>query len=501
MTATGRIITGDSLEILQGDEIADESLDSCVSDTPYNLTSIVKRFGKEGAAPHRGEGGEADPFSRTARGFMGQEWDGSGIAFRPELWQGVYRKLKPGAWVLAFGGTRTYHRLTCAIEDAGFEIRDCMAWVYATGFPKSHDMGQDLDELALRECWRAVVALVPEIMGGALSRGPLLAEAALAAVGALHCEAQAADALRELIREDRITEAAQKWAGWGTALKPAWEPIVIARKPLSESSVARNLLRHGTGALNVEQARIARAEGDMAGWAKSGAPAYAGLAPGSSTFQTRPKTAQEIAERNAGGRFPPNFLLGHGENCQEGADGWQCDPLCPVALLGEQGGRRKSGQWNGQETGSGFGGKRARPFYYAGDEGSAARFFPQFPPFFYVPKPTKGEKNRGLAGKVPKGKRSRLNSGGLANDPRWAPVEDHNIHPTVKPIELMRYLVRLVTPEGGTCLDHFAGSGTTGVACLDEGRSFVGIEKGPEYSEIARARMGAAVNLFAGVLE
>jgi len=198
--------------------------DSCVTDPPYHLTSIVKRFGKSGSA--EAKVGATGAYARASKGFMGKEWDGGDIAFRPETWRAVFDVLKPGAHLVAFSGTRTYHRMACAIEDAGFEIRDQLAWAYGSGFPKSHDVSKGIDKAA------GVGFMGPEGPGGYNVTK------------------------NQLSRTGDTTPEATQWQGWGSALKPAWEPICFARKPLSESSIAANVLAHGTGAINVDGCRV-----------------------------------------------------------------------------------------------------------------------------------------------------------------------------------------------------------------------------------------------------
>ena len=277
MTLTA--IHGDMLvELLKMDA---DSIDSCVTDPPYHLTSIVKRFGAAGAAPAKGN----PIYERSSRGFMGKQWDGGDIASRIETWAAVYRVLKPGGYLLAFGGTRTYHRMACAIEDAGFEIRDriryeCspgtkygplfnslspeqagavmemlndqnglgseLAWEYGSGFPKSHDVSKGLDRMAGVE--REIIGTTARRVGHGETRrvdglcgGPAFRENPNQPGNLLTAPA---------------TDAARKWSGWGTALKPAHEPICVARKPLSEKTIAANVLRHGCGGINVDGCRV-----------------------------------------------------------------------------------------------------------------------------------------------------------------------------------------------------------------------------------------------------
>jgi len=236
---------GDCRDVLAGHE--ENSFDSCVTDPPYHLTSIVRRFGNECGLRDTKTSLRAsgiDPHSRTSRGFMGRTWDGGDIAFRPELWAQVYRVLKPGAHLLAFGGTRTYHRMACAIEDAGFEIRDTVLYLYGSGFPKSHDVSKGIDRAAGAE--REVVGTKFGQPGYSLADNGRTNKV----YSDLH------DPAAECAISAPATPAARQWEGWGTALKPACELIVLARKPLSESTVASNVLKWGTGAINVDGCRV-----------------------------------------------------------------------------------------------------------------------------------------------------------------------------------------------------------------------------------------------------
>ena len=321
-------------------------VDSIVTDPPYHLQSIVDRFGKEGSAP--AQHGTDGAFARASKGLMGQEWDGGDIAFRQATWELALKLLKPGGHMLAFSASRNYHRMAVAIEDAGFEIRDQIMWIYGSGFPKSLNLGD----------------------------------------------------------------------GWGTALKPAHEPIVMARKFI-EGTNKNNREKYGTGGINIDGCRI---EGDT-------------------NLKTRVRKAGSEFGQNSGwndhknidtiydpskGRFPANVMH----------DGLQED-------------------W--------------------------ARYF-------YCPKVSREERDRGLSG-LKDGTAVRWNKAGKwTNDTTPA----KNDHPTVKPQELMKYLCRLVTPKGGTVLDPFMGSGSTGMAAKDEGFEFIGIEREKEYFEIAEKRINFA---------
>ena len=365
------LLKGNCLELLA--EMPDNSVDSIVTDPPYEL------------------------------GFMGKSWDNSGIAYSVELWSQALRVLKPGGHLLAFGGSRTYHRLASAVEDAGFEIRDQIMYLYGSGFPKSHNLKDE-------------------------------------------------------------------WQGWGTALKPAHEPIVVARKPLI-GTVATNVLTYGTGALNIDGSRVGTTEK---------------LSIGSNNRQNAlvnfgMKDNKETQEQNLQGRWPANVIHDGSEEVLEGfpnTKGVVRKPTGKGILNPETG-------WNANSmidtTVRGF-----------ADEGSAARFF-------YCAKASKSERNAGLdieqfplknyteANKMGGAGDTMLTGSGNPRDSR-----KQNFHPTVKPIALMRYLVKLVTPPNGTVLDPFLGSGTTAVAAILEGFNWMGCEMTEDYWSIIEARVAWA---------
>lgn len=346
---------------------------SVVTDPPYHLTQVSR-----GGSPRQFVD---NPYGRsrvgTDRGFMGQTWDGGDVAFRPETWRAAFDLLPPGGHLVAFSGTRTYHRMAVAIEDAGFEIRDQLAWVYGQGFPKSHNLEGE-------------------------------------------------------------------WEGWGTALKPAWEPICLARKPLA-GTVAQNVLAHGVGALNVDGCRIPFvSDADKAAafpggkLTSHGAGALAG--PGIAQDAER---SDFLTKQNTNGRWPANIV--HDGSAEVVA----MFPTAPGQLA------KASTDTTARKTQNVYGvmargsdGQEPR-----GDTGSAARFF-------YCTKATKADR----AGSK---------------------------HPTVKPVALMRWLCRLVTPPGGTVLDPFMGSGTTLQAAREEGFNWIGIDRDVQWFQDACARMGA----------
>jgi DNA modification methylase len=439
------LLQGDCREMMATLEAA--SIDSIVTDPPYGLS------------------------------FMGKGWD-HGVP-GVEFWTEALRVAKFGAHLLAFGGTRTYHRLACAIEDAGWEIRDCVMWVYGSGFPKSHDVSKAIDKangrkfedryalgrhirerrqaVGLTQCdvngwfgyrdgcqhWErqdASGARVPTVADFAILQERLelsdewrklveRVEAEREVTGAKTVpvkpgfagEVYGGDSSRRVVNITApATEAARQWSGWGTALKPAWEPIIVARKPLV-GTVAENVLTHGTGAINVDGCRVEGVREKTHSDSRK-----AGNGWGASPSRALPPN-----------RFPANLIHdGSGE---------------VTAPMGE-----------------------------------AARFF-------YCAKASKADRDEGCEG-LPT-IRVKMNNG---NDAAGDPVSNRftkmarNHHPTVKPTDLMRYLCRLVTPPNGIVLDPFCGSGSTGKAAILEGFRFVGIEREAEYVEIARARIAAA---------
>ncbi len=467
------IVHGDCLEVMR--DWPDNSVDAVVTDPPYEL------------------------------GFMGKQWDSTGVAYRVEVWAEVLRILKPGGHLLAFGGTRTYHRMACAIEDAGFEIRDQMQWLYGSGFPKSLNISKAIDRVGgkgahdiqvLKDELRRVFALSGLTLAelnercGFEASGYLRKSSTWALV--LPCLAkwqimrdvigtndEFSDNFREAERTvigevtkaravggksalptggaattyetwditAPATEDAKRWDGWGTALKPANEPICVARKPLSEGTVAANVLKWGTGGLNIDGGRIGCQPGDVGAridgaCAKRERPATWCNDDGSLNNWERTFT------EHTSGRWPANLVLD-----EEAA-----------AMLDEQSGELTShpGKYGKEGDKGSFSSPRPSGTTTSrGDSGGASRFF-------YCAKASRAERERGLGGK------------GRQNN-----------HPTVKPLALMGYLVRFVAPLGGIILDPFCGSGTTCVAAKRDGFDYIGIDILHDYCEIARRRVAA----------
>ena len=375
-------------------------------------------------------------------GFMGKSWDSTGIAFQKETWELAFQLLKPGGHLLAFAGSRTYHRIAVAVEDAGFEIRDQIMWLYGSGFPKSLNVSKAIDSkkltgksnsvsLSASEKNRPVVGKVKRVVSSDRVASDGEGEHGVPAnMERFHNYEQ-----KDIPVTGPSTEEAKQWEGWGTALKPAHEPVVMARKPV-EGTVAENVLKHGTGGINIDECRIGT---EKVGARKSNSDGI--------TRRNLKFGMKEFEGNETEGRFPANVMHDGSEEVLEGF---------PYTKSGKMKQHIKGGQYNV------YGKMYPRDVETIGDEGSAARFF-------YCPKVSKSERNRGL---------------------------DKNNHPTVKPIELMKYLCRLVTPKGGTVLDPFMGSGSTGMAAKDEGFDFIGIEKEKEYFEIAEQRINSSSPLF-----
>jgi site-specific DNA-methyltransferase (adenine-specific) len=457
-----RVIEGDCIAVMA--ELDETSVDAVVTAPPYGIgfmghewdqpgveataNGVVTKYGRGHHKQRVSASMVAGEYDQTRSGHQRfQDWC---TAWATE----ALRLLKPGGHLLSFGGTRTYHRLACALEDAGFEIRDCLAWLYGSGFPKSLDVSKAIDKAAGAE--REVV----EMRGHSPSSGATFAPG----------EYQGLDTLP---RTAPATPDAERWQGWGTALKPAFEPIVLARKPLS-GTVAANVLEFGTGALNVDGTRI---EGPKA--SGSGKPPLQFHGDNSRPFH---ENAQPREFDTSSGRWPANVVL---------------DPEA-AAMLDEQSGERgdkgggfyvqppQSKSYRDGRTVQGARDVGDSPFHY-GDSGGASRFF-------YTAKTSRAERENGQP--YFDGAGAGAGVGALRDGGRLG-REVSNHHPTVKPVDLMQWLCRLVTPPGGLVLDPFLGSGSTGIAALREGFDFIGIEREPEYVAIARARIVGDAPLFA----
>ena len=402
ITSRVTLHSGDCLDILP--TLAECSIDSCVTDPPYGLS------------------------------FMGRNWD-HGVPGIP-FWKEVYRVLKPGGHVAAFGASRGYHRMACAIEDAGFEIRDSLMWIYGTGFPKSHDVSKGIDKAAGAK--REVIAIErrKNSPSGVVSAG------------------------RESVEIERkitapATDAAREWQGWGTALKPAFEPIVLARKPLSEKTVAANVLRWRTGALNIDGCRIGTGETratQTGGMGRKASPVYGAFTQG--------ETESLITTH---GRWPANVV-------HDGSDE-------VVAMFPNSAGQLAPVSTKPGTKTSNVYGKMNRE-----GEASSDRRYTDHGSTNFAPLP--GQRRE------PVSSAARFFYSAKASKADRAGSK----HPTVKPVSLMQWLARLITPPGGTVLDPFAGSGTTGAACRLDGFRAVLIEREAEYQQDIR-------NRFAGLPE
>lgn len=392
-----KIYNGDMLDMLQ--VIEHESIDAIVCDPPYEL------------------------------GFMNKSWDSTGIAFKKETWQNCFEVLKPGGYLLAFGGSRTYHRIACAIEDAGFEIRDCVMYLYGCGFSKSYNIGLAIGKK------NGVDNRTGNIRTDGMNNQNICYDF---------------KTMKPKF-EERIAQ--NEWQGWGTCLKPAYEPIIVARKPF-KGSVVDNIIKYRVGGINIDGCKIGNEKRTQFS-GKSNGRIYSEYSQKNAHFET------------VEGRFPANVIT---DGSEEVAKGMPNTTSTPIA------------------------------------EESAMRYF-------YSAKASKKDRdegldnlNDGLLRRVRPDKNDDKPTG-LNKDPRFAPVVRKNIHPTCKPTELMQYLVRLVSPKGATILDPFMGSGSTGKAVMFENRErdanykFIGIELTDEYLPIAQARIEYARDKFKYDLE
>jgi site-specific DNA-methyltransferase (adenine-specific) len=428
---------GSNLDVLP--TLPDNSVDAIVTDPPYEL------------------------------GFMGKSWDSSGIAYSVELWQECLRVLKPGGHLLAFGGSRTWHRIAVAIEDAGFDVRDSIAWLYGSGFPKSLDIAKSIEaKLTTGSANKNSFRLLNGTTENRRDAGGVSEKHSENDRPADYTETAEGDYLRTL---EPTTDEAKQWQGWGTALKPAFEPVVVARKPLV-GTVAANVLLWGVGGLNIDGSRIA---GDS--WGSRPAHSPKEVFEGGWT----PKATESAPA----GRWPANIILDE----------------YTAGLLDEQSGVSTSLSHNRpQATKWGFGVHQDNSKQYDyetgqtgyGDTGGASRFF-------YVAKASKKDRNEGLEDLEAQRHADRESAdGGDGDNPRNRTNHaKQNFHPTVKPTALMEYLVKLVTPPGGTVLDPFTGSGSTGKAALLNGFKFIGIELTEDYLPIIEGRLKHAAETYA----
>ncbi len=407
------IWNGDCKQVLQS--LRANSLDACVTDPPYHLVSQDKRDHRR-ASPAKSQ-------RQKIGGFMGMKWDGGDIAHTVELWRDIFRVLKPGAHLVAFAGTRTYHRMACAIEDAGFEIRDQIGWIYGSGFPKSLDVSKAIDKAAGAK--REIVGVNRNGSGAHLTKLQNHGDGDTG-IGYMDGSGKVFDVT------EPATPEAKQWQGWGTALKPAWEPIVLARKPLI-GTVVENVQKFGTGAINIDDCRVAIDPtvddprlGGNGDWSSDKMAknvyegGYAGVRVGSSEK----------------GRWPANIVHDGSDEVLAAFPSTESGKPCGI----KSGNNNKVfGQYAGGISVTGF-----------GDFGNASRFF-------YCAK--------------------------ASSDERFGD------HPTVKPLALMQWLVRLICPVGGTLIDPFMGSGTTLCAAKELERKAIGIEIEERYCKIAERRV------------
>lgn len=534
-----KLYHGNMLDML--DVIEPSTIDSIVTDPPYGLTSITKRFGKEGSAPASSKNNDGS-FARLSKGFMGKEWDGSGIEYNIDTWEKCYEVLKPGGYLLAFGGSRTFHRIACAIEDAGFEIRDTIMWIYGSGFPKSMDISKQIDKkggndyskqfaidlkqaresrnLTMKYCddkycggptnwswyegrkdgcrvpdyqtYLKIIKEFPELE----KYKELIKEAEREVIGTKkgvgcfnndeHYTVGGTKA-NDIDITIPSTDLAKQWQGWGTALKPSFEPIIVARKPF-KGSLVDNVVKNGVGGINIDECRVKHNE-PLKTTKRKGIQNYGDF---NWNYDT---TKNHIASADPKGRFPANIILTYDET--------DFDEVCGGFPYTKTGSRKaqpqKEGSWNA------VGIKFKMTYACEGSEGSASRYF-------YCAKASKRDRDEGLDEFETKSHEEINNRkegsagatrqyGGGTNPFLSVSCPRKNTHPTVKPTSLMQYLVRLVTPNGGTVLDPFNGSGSTGKAVMYENHDrnkdykYIGIELTEEYLPIAKARIEYVCNL------
>lgn len=444
------LYNGKMQEVLS--ELKENSIDSIITDPPYELN------------------------------FMGKGWDNSGVAFQKETWEHCFRVLKPGGYLLAFGGTRTYHRIACAIEDAGFEIRDCIMWLYGSGFPKSMNIGLAIDKKNGVES-----KIIGKVKGaGSVGKNNVGNNTFVA-------KNQYDDGTYDL------RKAQNEWSGWGTCLKPAYEPIIIARKPF-KTSLVDNVIEYGVGGLNIDECRIENTDDDMYDLQKR--PISKGKEHNNLIKFTKSDGWDVKHGVIESGRFPANVILTYDDTDKDEVCGGMPDTKSNGGKTTMSDFSKYNGSmmntFNLKENSS----RKDSNYIAPNDEGSAARYF-------YCAKASKKDRDEGMDEFEEKqlyynDRRGNSFDIFVKRDENGIPLNNKrkNIHPTVKPVELMQYLVRLVSPKGATILDCFMGSGSTGKAVMFENRErnanyhFIGVEMTDEYLPICNARIDYALNKY-----
>ena len=446
-----KLYHGNMLEML--DDIEENSIDSIVTDPPYELN------------------------------FMGKGWDNAGVSFQSDTWKKCFEVLKPGGYLLAFGGSRTFHRIACAIEDAGFEIRDTIMWLYGSGFPKSMSLGKVIEG--------------KQVLGSANVRDikKLDGDKEIVTGGWISNEFEQGkrDKEYEQIKTNvnYKTELGKKWDGWGTCLKPSFEPIIVARKPF-KGSLVDNVIKNGVGGLNIDECRVGT---EKVGGGTMPDLSYVGkeqkkLGNGHKMSFGQVSNAPRIECEEHEGRFPANTILTYDET--------DYDEVCGGFPQNQKpAGNKKAVNYDNKDyDNSSYKINYTHNPKIAGDNGgSASRYF-------YCAKASKKDRDEGLdefeeKRKLGYGYKNKIEPTSRTNEGMFKERETQrkNTHPTVKPTDLMQYLIRLVTPNGGTILDPFNGSGSTGKAVMYENKErdkdykYIGIEITEEYLPIARARI------------
>ena len=438
-----KLYKGNMLDMLE--HIQPDSVDSIVTDPPYELN------------------------------FMGKGWDNSGIAFQKETWEKCYKVLKSGGYLLAFGGSRTYHRIACAIEDAGFEIRDTIMWLYGSGFPKSMALDKSLEaKLTTGSGNKKDFYKCNGVLEESKGKG-------YTSMKQTNVEQKFRDTnyqSKGQLQLEATTDLAKKYKGYGTALKPSFEPIIVARKPF-KGSLVDNVIEYGVGGINIDECRVGNEE---ISYFPTNLEEAHGNKFGNGAYMPKDTTKPPITHT---GRFPANTILTYDET--------DFDEVCG-GFPDTKGGKRHNKVIRLEDSTS-YGGKAGsvNTRNEFNDSGSASRYF-------YCAKASKKDRDEGL---------DTFNKEKV-NDGRQTPIDNafqrgetlrKNTHPTVKPTELMQYLVRLVSPDNATILDPFNGSGSTGKAVMYENRErnknykYIGIELTEEYLPIAKARIEYVCNL------